>query len=247
MEKEEYSKLIEALNIRVDECHKYLDEIKTTDDLKNVSIARALEIRDFCIKEVDLQTKVLMCDLYHIIGMGNLSAVQMNLFIKLIKDYAHFRPDLKALATKLDSISDLPTLPAKTKYKLQVLGDITLHMATRDGESEQVELASIADYTATKAIKVVQNDTATTDIERVSIDNVEVDDNIITIFDVENNTYLKLDALVASMHMGGNSMELYKKIKAGSTYLGTKWKVKAGNAIGVMNASTAPYVNKFIK
>lgn len=244
MEKEKFEKLINALNIRINKCHEYLDDIKTTEDLKNISIKRALEVREFCIQEVDLQTKALMCDLYHIIGMGNLTVIQMNLFLKLIKEYSTFRPDLKALATKLESLSELPELPAKTKYRLQVLGGITLHRNTRDGDSEVEEIEMPEDYKDARNVSLPEEDKPA--IEQVELDFVQIRENKITI-DVSEDREERAEQFVHAINLGGNGLELIRKATVSGAYLGMSLTLKNNIITGIMTKPTKNHIAKYIK
>lgn len=243
MEKEKYEKLIEALNIRIGKCHEYLDGIKTTDDLKNISIKRALEVREFCIKEVDLQTKALMCDLYHIIGMGNLSALQMNKFIKLIKEYSTFRPDLKALATKLDSLSELPELPAKTKYKIQILGEFNLYRNTREGDGEAEELESPEDYKDARSAALPEEDRL---VKPTTLDFVSISDNKLMI-DISEDREERAEKFISAINLGGNGLELIRKATVGGAYLGMSLTLKNNTITGIMTKPTKNHIAKYIK
>lgn len=244
MEKENYKKLIDSLELRINKCHEYLDDIKTTEDLKNISIKRALEVREFCIKEVDLQTKVLMCDLYHIIGMGNLSALQMNKFIKLIKEYSMFRPDLKALATKLDSLSELPELPAKTKYRIQILGEFKLYRNMRDGEEEVEDIEEPEDYKEIRAVKLPEEDKLKA--EPATLDFVQLTNNKI-IIDVSKDIYGRVEKFIQAAHLGGTGKELLRKAYSGGTYLGMKLMFSNDSIIGVMTDTTKKHIIKYVK
>ena len=91
------------------------DEI-TVDHL---TIGQAKELN---VKAKDLLSKTdlfLTAELYHIIGMGNLSASQTATLNKLVKDITVHRSVVKAVA-------GLPTLPTKissvSKYKSKTFG-----------------------------------------------------------------------------------------------------------------------------
>ena len=150
MKKEEFDLVISALQERLDNCEKYLGEIKTTEDLKNITIGQALELRDFCVAEVEKMTKIAMVDLYHIIGMGDLSVPQMMKFIFLMKAYLSYRPNIKSISKGFDSMTNLPKIPVKTKFKLLALCDLTLTV----GEDEEAfeDNATIDDYTVLKQV-----------------------------------------------------------------------------------------------
>lgn len=152
MKKEEFDLVISALQERLDNCEKYLGEIQTTEDLKNITIGQALELRDFCVAEVEKMTKIVMVDLYHIIGMGDLSVPQMMKFIFLMKAYLSYRPNIKSISKGFDSMTNLPKIPVKTKFKLLALCDLTLTA----GEDEEAfeDNATIDEYTELKKVNV---------------------------------------------------------------------------------------------
>jgi hypothetical protein len=84
-----------------------LTELCVVDDhiaFDHLTIGQAKELT---VKARDLQSKTdqfLKQDLYHIIGMGNLSASQSAALNKLVKDITAYRTVVKSLAA-------LPTLP----------------------------------------------------------------------------------------------------------------------------------------
>ena len=156
MKKEEFDLVISALQERLDNCEKYLGEIKTTEDLKNITIGQALELKDFCVAEVEKMTKIAMVDLYHIIGMGDLSVSQMMKFIFLMKAYLAYRPNIKSISKGFDSMTNLPKIPVKTKFKLLALCDLTLTA----GEDEEAfeDNATIDEYTELKKVNVKKDE-----------------------------------------------------------------------------------------
>lgn len=156
MKKEEFDLVISALQERLDNCEKYLGEIQTTEDLKNITIGQALELKDFCVAEVEKMTKIAMVDLYHIIGMGDLSVPQMMKFIFLMKAYLAYRPNIKSISKGFDSITELPKIPVKTKFKLLALCDLTLTV----GEDEDAfeDNATVDDYTVLKQMNAKKDE-----------------------------------------------------------------------------------------
>ena len=152
MKKEEFDLVVSSLQERLDNCEKYLGEIKTTEDLKNITIGQALELRDFCVAEVEKMTKIVMVDLYHVIGMGDLSVPQMMKFVFLMKAYLAYRPNIKCISKGFDSITELPKIPVKTKFKLLALCDLTL--TAGEGEEAFEDNATIDEYTELKKVNV---------------------------------------------------------------------------------------------
>jgi hypothetical protein len=71
-------------------------------------------------------TKFVQNDLYHLIGMGQLTPPQMAKLTYLTRDWLAFRSTVKTIAMNLDKISQLPGLPAHSSYKLRTWDDITL-------------------------------------------------------------------------------------------------------------------------
>lgn len=126
MKKDNFEIIMKELGIRKCLCNLHLSDIQSTADLSTVTLARAVELKKFCIEEEHIMTNIVMVDLYHIIGMGELSPVQMMQFTYSIKEYLEYRPVIKAIVKNLDSIMSLPKIPVKTRYKLQGLGGLVL-------------------------------------------------------------------------------------------------------------------------
>ena len=141
MKKDNFEIIMAALENRKASCSSYLKDIQSTADLSTVTLARAAELKKFCIEEENIMTNIVMVDLYHVIGMGELSPVQMMQFTYSIKEYLEYRPVIKAIVKNLDSIMSLPKIPVKTKYKLQGLGGLVL----TKGEGPVVDETTAAD------------------------------------------------------------------------------------------------------
>ena len=173
MKKEEFDLVISALQERLDNCEKYLGEIQTTEDLKNITIGQALELKDFCVAEVEKMTKIAMVDLYHIIGMGDLSVPQMMKFVFMMKAYLAYRPNIKSISKGFDSMTNLPKIPVKTKFKLLALCDLTLTV----GEDEEAfeDNATVDEYTELKKVNVKADKEASekTDKEQITVQGNE--------------------------------------------------------------------------
>ena len=235
MKKEEFDLVISALQERLDNCEKYLGEIKTTEDLKNITIKQALELKDFCVAEVEKMTKIAMVDLYHIIGMGDLSVPQMMKFIFLMKAYLAYRPNIKSISKGFDSMTNLPKIPVKTKFKLLALCDLTLTV----GEDEEAfeDNATVDDYTVLKQLKQVnaKNDeevSEKTDKEQVT---VQGDKEQVTVqgdcFSIVDQTVMVDMGRLGEFHKVLSSFttttcdfaKLIKKIIEYKTYFGIAW------------------------
>ena len=246
MKKEEFDLVISALQERLDNCEKYLGEIQTTEDLKNITIGQALELRDFCVAEVEKMTKIAMVDLYHIIGMGDLSVPQMMKFIFLMKAYLSYRPNIKSISKGFDSMTDLPKIPVKTKFKLLALCDLTLTV----GEDEEAfeDNATVADYDELKKVnvKVDEEVSAKTDKEQVAVQS--------DCFSIVDQTVMVDMGRLGEFHKVLSSLatttcdftKLIKKILDHKSYFGIEW-IGAENNIAAGKILPSSPLYKLIK
>ena len=110
MKKEEFEIIITNLDEIITRC----EEIATK--------ASSKALRTFPLKEVEIitnnarelqkkQDKILNTELYHIIGMGELSPAQEMVFLKLIKKLGATRSYIKSLANYI--IPPIPEIPKK--------------------------------------------------------------------------------------------------------------------------------------
>lgn len=209
MNKETFNEIINSLQRRVNFCKGMLGDIHTTEDLSQISLRRAAAIRELCAEEEVIMTKICMVDLYHIIGMGQLSPTQMMKFTYLMQEYLSYRPTIKVLAQHLNKIGELPNIPVKTRFKLLGLGDVTLTY----GEGEEVDEASVEDYTATK--KPVSIPEPPEDLP------FTLDGNNITV-ELDKLDYF-VELMEALFNVSLSVDNLRKKINGKGEYLGIQW------------------------
>jgi hypothetical protein len=126
MNKEIFTKIQSRLEARISKCELIFSGIETTEDIKKLTIERAQLLQRFCREEEAVMTKFVQNDLYHLIGMGQLTPPQMAKLTYLTRDWLAFRSTVKTIAMNLDKISQLPGLPAHSSYKLRTWDDITL-------------------------------------------------------------------------------------------------------------------------
>lgn len=153
MNKETFEIIKTNLETRINACKAHLDHIQTTEDLSNISIKEFIELKSFAKKEQVDMTEIIMVDLYHVLGMGELTVSQRNVFLKLINEYMSYRSDIKLLSV-IDSIEKLPKLPSRSLFTLHKLGDITLTSKLRgrcDADIEPVvDSVKVEDYDEAK-------------------------------------------------------------------------------------------------
>lgn len=146
MVEQDFNLIMSSLEDRIDLCREHIGKIRNTADISELKICDAVRMKDFCMVEEPIMTKIAMVDLYHLIGMGDLTPPQMMKFTYKLKEYLNFRPIIKAIVNHLDSISQLPKLPVATQYKLMGLCDLTLVKGTGD----IIDDAEISDYDQAK-------------------------------------------------------------------------------------------------
>lgn len=132
MNKEIFDKIKSTLETRIQHCQAYLIGIETTDDLKRLTIEQAQLLIRFCKEEESMMTRVVQTDLYHIIGMGDLTPPQMMQFTYLIKDWLQYRSTIKTIAFNFDKISQLPGLPVTAVYRTHGFDGLTLLTGTEN-------------------------------------------------------------------------------------------------------------------
>ena len=246
MKKEEFDLVISALQERVDNCEKYLGEIKTTEDLKNITIKQALELKDFCVAEVEKMTKIAMVDLYHIIGMGDLSVPQMMKFIFLMKAYLSYRPNIKSISKGFDSMTDLPKIPVKTKFKLLALCDLTLTVC--EDEEAFEDNATIDEYTELKKVNVKADEEVSekTDKEQVTVqsDCFSIVDQTVMVDMGRLGEFYKVLSSLATTPC--DFTKLIRRILDHKSYFGIEW-IGAENNIAAGKILPSSPLYKLIK
>ena len=136
MDKTLFEGCINRFNRIIDRCHLVLDKVITRDDILKMPLGDVQTLKQFCTEEQSKQDKIFS-EVRHLLGMGNLSPVQTSQLIKCFKEYSAFRSDIKTIAMHLESITDLPGLPSKAKFKLEILGDFELVSQLRGGKEEE--------------------------------------------------------------------------------------------------------------
>ena len=118
LKKEDFETIVSTLKTHTEGCASKLDKIKTKNGIEEISVKELKELLEFCKSEYEIQTKILMVDTYHILGMGNLSASQLGTFTKLLKRYSSYRPDINTICKWNLDVFNLPKIPKKTKFRL---------------------------------------------------------------------------------------------------------------------------------
>jgi len=122
MSKENFERMIENIDNYIAECKEICVESKEEfEELTFKEIKKRVEHGRVLQSKID---KIVTAELYHVIGMGDLTVTQQSRFIKKIKELAMARQYLKPLA--MFQLTDIPNIPDETEYKCSALG-VKLH------------------------------------------------------------------------------------------------------------------------
>lgn len=157
MDKESFEKITSKLNERLGLCQKFLDPIEDGKPIKQMTVQDAIDLRQFCHEEEAIQTRILQIDLYHIIGMGNLSAPQVSSLARLIHEYCSYRTDIHVLSAWNGSILNLPKVPARSEFKLHEF-DLTL-ISGRSGELIKEDDVVVDEKDPSKVVEEIETET----------------------------------------------------------------------------------------
>ena len=135
MKTEQFEQIMNNLESRVGRCTLFLDNVKSTSDLINMTVRDILDLRDFCKSEMGDMDKICNSELYHLLGMGGMTPPQQSSFLKLLKKYLSYRSDIKCLSCNLNDLNNLPNIPSHSTYQMSVLGDVLLKSVDRGNSS----------------------------------------------------------------------------------------------------------------
>lgn len=119
MEKNMFNQIITNYTKVANECEEFI-KLGGNFDLESLTIK---EFKELIAKARSLQGKsdgILHNELYHIIGMGNLTATQTQKLCAVIKKIASARSYFKPIAAYV--LNKLPEVPDKSSYKCDVAG-----------------------------------------------------------------------------------------------------------------------------
>lgn len=210
MVKSKFNEIMKSLENRINYCSENFGNISCSEDIDNLPICTARKIRDASEKELENMNSVAMVELYHIIGMGNLTAVQMSVFLKKIKEYLSFRPIIKSLSGSLTNMDDIPEINNNTKYRLRVLGNFYIFSGEEDNSVE--DIAGTEEYKKKILDKMKGIDLSFT-----------IDNGIIRIKKDQLSNFCNNSEILGCGN-GASLSTLLKKIAGNGSYLGIKWE-----------------------
>ena len=98
MQKQEFELAMTKLNHLISQCKSQRDKIDNVCGFENLTVVECNKIitdsKNFKIR----MDQVLNAELYHMIGMGNLNAIQLQIFCKGIKELTSYRYLIECLS-----------------------------------------------------------------------------------------------------------------------------------------------------
>lgn len=147
MKKEEFTKIIAALDERILKCEEHFGGIGDVIDFEDLSIKHIHAMIDFANSEHEVMTKIAMVDLYHILGMGKLSSSQLAKFNNKMCKYLSYRPFIGETRRQFKNLYDIPKHISNRSYSLIGLCDLELKIGDELSGEPIAEIGSIEEYT----------------------------------------------------------------------------------------------------
>ena len=241
LKKEDFDTIVSTLQAHTESCASKLDRIKTKDGLEEISIKELKELLAFCKSEYEIQTKILMVDTYHILGMGNLSASQLGTFTKLLKQYSSYRPDINTICKWNLDVFNLPKIPKRTKFRL--LGfKIELVSGREDVEEFYEDEETVETYEEAKTVNKPEPETAITKVGALDPTTKGIKCPL-----AEINSLM--DFLIETIPLKNIDKDSFReKILTGKSFGGIMWRVVNDEIRGVAltDAMTKKLINIYL-
>jgi hypothetical protein len=218
VEAAKFNLIYENLKSRVDWCDEHLGPILCKKDLLRLTLEQYIELIGRC-KTLKSEMDKIYAEWYHIIGMGNLSAVQNGKLFALIKRFSLYRSDIKCLADNA-SMDKIPDIPTSSKYKLTVLGDFTLTRESRGQAESEVDLSDAPESKAEITISDLQGKPEPAG--KFDGKNIHLNPDEVKAYALWSGYWLTLKASGVA-----------DAIRAGKAYGGVQWMVKPDEYLGV--------------
>ena len=130
MEKTQFNSIIENYTYVLAECTEFINLFNGDFDLDNLTIKAFKNLIDKARNIQKKTDKILGSELYHLIGMGNLTPTQTSKLCAIIKQISHARSYFKPIAGYI--LNKLPEVPDKSSYKCEVAGVKLNSLFTKD-------------------------------------------------------------------------------------------------------------------
>ena len=120
MEKEKFNQIIRNYTKVVEECEEFINLFNGNFDLRELKV-KDLEVLIEKARALQGKTNsILQSELYHLIGMGNLTPTQLAQLCAIVKKISSSRSYFKPVACYV--LNKLPEVPDKSNYKCNIAG-----------------------------------------------------------------------------------------------------------------------------
>ena len=120
MEKTQFNSIIENYTKVAEEAESFIELFNGDFDLNNLTIKDFKTLMEKARKLQSKTDKILKSELYHLIGMGNLTATQTQKLCAVIKRISASRSYFKPVSCYV--LNKLPDVPDKSSYKCEIAG-----------------------------------------------------------------------------------------------------------------------------
>lgn len=144
MREQLFTKIYGSLLGQYQECRCKLAPVQLQGDFEHLSLAELRELRQWASNALANMTTIVMVDFYYVVGMGNLTVVQLSKLTALLGKYLSYRPLLKTITSHFTSLDDIPQVPTKCTYTLQKLAAGAVLESEGEGHTFE-EKASLTD------------------------------------------------------------------------------------------------------
>ncbi len=120
MNSEEFAIVFKNLRKLMIDSVDIVNKAGSKEKLEAIPLKEVIQLTDKARNIVSRQDKVLKNEVYHILGMGDLTPSQEMVFVKTIQTIGRTRSFVKAIASY--KIPPIPGIPAESSYECSVLG-----------------------------------------------------------------------------------------------------------------------------
>ena len=124
MEQQRFSTLISNLNEFISEIDNILQGVKCPSDVENLSVKQLLDMADKLKNIESKYDSFCSAELYHIIGMENMSVNQQLIFLETVKNLLNKRPLIKPFFMLNQDVlrGHINAVGKQSKYKCKLAG-----------------------------------------------------------------------------------------------------------------------------
>lgn len=120
MEKTQFNSIIENYTKVAEDAESFISLFNGDFDLNNLTIKAFKDLMEKAKKLQSKSDKILKNELYHLIGMGNLTSTQTSKLCAIIKRISHARSYFKPVSGYV--LNKLPDVPDKSTFNCDVAG-----------------------------------------------------------------------------------------------------------------------------